>query len=125
MPQKDYPSYRDQLRSLMVQLGRELPGPIAAFGQLHTRAMADGALSVQTKELIALGIAISARCEGCLAYHVHNCLEAGAPRAAILETIGVALSMGGGPSAVYGCEALQALNQYEAGRSAAEVAASS
>jgi len=112
MAEKDYPAYRQQLRSLMGRLSRELPGPIGAFGQLHTQAMAEGALSAKTKELIALGIAISVRCEGCLAYHVFNCLESGATRQEILETIGVALAMGGGPSSVYGCEALQALDQY-------------
>jgi len=114
MPEQNYPEYRKQLRSLMGRLSRELPGPIGAFGQLHTQAMADGALSTQTKELIALGIAIAVRCEGCLAYHVYNCLEAGATRPEILETIGVAVAMGGGPSSVYGCEAFQALEQYTA-----------
>ena len=112
MPQKDYPAYRQHLRSLMGRLGRELPGPVTALGQLHTQAMGEGALSTRTKELIALGIAISVRCEGCIAYHVYNCLEAGATRPEILETIGVAITMGGGPAAVYGCEALQALEQY-------------
>lgn len=114
MPQKDYPAYRQHLRSLMGQLGRELPGAVNAFGHLHTQTMGDGALSSKTKELVALGIAISVRCEGCIAYHVYNCLEAGASRPEILEVIGVAISMGGGPSAVYGCEALQALDQYAA-----------
>jgi AhpD family alkylhydroperoxidase len=114
MAQRDYPAYRQQLRSLMGRLGRDLPKPVGAYGQLHTDCMADGALSGKTKELIALGIAISVRCEGCLAYHVYNCLEEGATRQEILETIGVAIAMGGGPSAVYGCEALQALEQYEA-----------
>lgn len=116
MPEKDYPAYRQQLRGLMGRLSRELPGPVSAFGQLHTDAMADGALSTKTKELIALGIAIAVRCEGCLAYHVHNCLEAGAARQEILETIGVAIAMGGGPSSAYGCGALQALEQYAAKR---------
>ncbi len=93
-----------------------MPGAVSAFGQLHNQAMAEGALSAQTKELISLGIAISVRCDGCIAYHVHNCLEAGATRQEIVEVIGVAITMGGGPSAVYGCEAFQALEQYLAGR---------
>jgi hypothetical protein len=31
-----------------------------------------------------------------------------------VETIGVAVMMGGGPSVMYGAEALEALNQFEA-----------
>lgn len=111
--QKNFPEYRQHLRGLVQQLARELPGPVSAFGQLHDRSLADGALSGKTKELIALGIGIAVRCEGCIAYHVHDALKAGATRPEIVETIGVAVMMGGGPAAVYGCEALAALNQFE------------
>lgn len=112
--EKNYPDYYHQLQSLLAKLSGELPGPLAGFGQLHRQAMAEGALSTKVKELIALGIGIAARCEGCIAYHVHDALRAGATRKEILETIGVALLMGGGPAAVYGAEALAALNQFEA-----------
>lgn len=86
---------------------------MSAFTQLSQKATADGALNKKTKELIALGIGIHARCEGCISFHVHDALKAGATRNEILETIGVAIEMGGGPSAMYGCEALEALDQFE------------
>jgi len=35
-------------------------------------------------------------------------------RKEILETIGVAIMMGGGPALMYGCDALEALDQFEA-----------
>jgi AhpD family alkylhydroperoxidase len=66
------------------------------------------------KELIAIAISISAGCEGCISYHTHNALGAGATRQEILETIGVAILMGGGPSMIYGAEAMDALDQFEA-----------
>jgi AhpD family alkylhydroperoxidase len=111
---KQYPAYYEQLAGLMGALGKALPGPMEGFGQLHKQSMADGALSAQTKELIALAIAITVRCDGCIAYHVHDALEAGAARPEILEAIGVAVMMGGGPSVIYGSEALMALDQFEA-----------
>lgn len=113
---KDYPAYRRHLQSLVVRLNKEIPGPIGAFGQLHDKSLEDGALSRKTKELMCLAISIAVRCEGCIAYHVHDALKAGASRAEVMETIGVAVMMGGGPSAVYGCEALEALDQFEAPR---------
>ncbi len=94
--EKTYPEYRQHLQSLMIKLGNELPGPMSGFGQLHRQAVADGALSTKVKELIALGIGIAARCDGCIAYHVHDALKAGATRKEIVETIGVAILMGGG-----------------------------
>jgi len=41
-----------------------------------------------------------------------NAVDAGAGREEIMETIGVSVLMGGGPSVMYGCEALQALDQF-------------
>ena len=60
-----------------------------------------------------MGIAITARCEGCIAYHVHDAMKAGANKEEIIETVSVAILMGGGPSVVYGIEAMQALSQYQ------------
>ncbi len=64
------------------------------------------------KELIALAIGISVRCDGCISYHVHDALEAGASREEIVETIGVSILMGGGPDVVYSSQALKALNEF-------------
>jgi AhpD family alkylhydroperoxidase len=88
---------------------------MGGFGQLHQKATADGALDKKTKELMALAIGIAVHCDGCVAYHVHDALKAGATRPEILEAIGVAIMMGGGPAWIYGCEALEALDQFEAG----------
>ena len=111
---KQYPAYYDQLNKLMKTLGKEIPGTMTGFSQLHKQSMSEGALSAKTKELIALAIAITVRCDGCIAYHVHDAILAGATRAEIVEAIGVAILMGGGPSTIYGSEALEALEQFEA-----------
>lgn len=108
---KDYKEKLNELATTARKLGGELKGPLSAFMQLHHAAMAKGALDSKHKELIALGIAICARCEGCIARHVADALRAGATREEIVEAIGVAISMGGGPATVYGCEAFQALEQ--------------
>ena len=112
--ESSYPDYYENLRKLSAKLTRELRSPMLAFFQLSGAAMADGALSSKSKQLIALGIGVTLRCDGCIAYHVHDAMRAGATRQEIMETIGVAVFMGGGPSMVYGCEAMEALDQFEA-----------
>lgn len=110
----NFPEYYKQFRRRMTDLNHAIPDTMAGFGKLYSSAMSsDGALDRKTKELIAVGIGISVRCDGCIASHVRAALRAGAAREEILETIGVAVFMGGGPSTVYGAEALQALNQFE------------
>ena len=109
----NYPTRHTELQGLMLKLGRELPGPVGGFANLHRAAMATGALDAKTKELIALGIAVAIRCESCIAYHVHDALKAGATRAEVVETLGVAMMMGGGPATMYACDAFAALEQFE------------
>ena len=99
-----------------MRLGRELSGPMGGFANLHKAATAKGALDAKTKELIALGIAVAVRCESCIAFHVHDALAAGASRAEVLDTLGVAVMMGGGPAAMYACDAFSALEQFESER---------
>ena len=55
---------------------------------------------------VALAIGITARCDGCLAFHAKAAKKHGATREEVIETIAVALYMGGGPSMIYGAEAL-------------------
>jgi AhpD family alkylhydroperoxidase len=109
----EYPAHYEHLKKLSAKLARDLRGPMSAFAQLNAATSGPGALDVKTKQLIALGIGISVRCEGCIAYHVHDAIRAGATRQEILETIGVAMMMGGGPAVVYACQALEALDQFE------------
>lgn len=109
---KDYSKNYDTLTKLMGELGGKIPGTMKAFSDMHNASIAEGALTTKTKELIALGIAITVRCDGCIAFHVKDALKAGANSEEIMETIGVAVMMGGGPAVVYGCEAMAALNQF-------------
>ena len=113
MANENYPEKYHRLQSLAVKLSSEIPGAIKGFSQLHQQSLQDGALSRKIKELIALSISITTPCEGCIAYHVHDALKAGASREEIFEVIGVAVMMAGGPGLIYGCEALEALTQFE------------
>lgn len=115
-PTTHYPERRAELQSTLIRLAREIPGPMGGFTGLHKAATANAALSPKTKELIALGIAVAIRCDSCIAFHVHDALAAGATHAEVLDVLGVAVMMGGGPAAMYACDALAALEQFEAER---------
>jgi AhpD family alkylhydroperoxidase len=108
----DYVAYREDLDKGLAELGRELPGPMSGFARLHRQATAEGALSSSVKEMMALAISIVVGCEGCIAYHVYDAVEAGASRDELLEAIGVAVLMGGGPASIYATHAMEAVNQF-------------
>jgi len=109
---KKYPQLYGHLISLIKDLQVEIPDTMKGFKKLHQGSLQSGSVDNKTKELIAVGIAIAIRCEGCIAFHIHDALKAGATKDEIVETIGVAVLMGGGPALMYGCEALQALHEF-------------
>ena len=75
-------------------------------------ATTDGMLDPKTKELIAAAIGVAVRCDGCIAFHVKALVQQGASREEILEMLGMAVYMGGGPSMVYAAQALEAYDQF-------------
>ena len=108
----NYIQEHQHLEERLSQLGKELPGPMSGFARLHKKAVEDGALAMKVKEMMALAISIVVGCDGCIAYHVHDAVKAGASRQELLETIGVALLMGGGPGSIYAAHALDAIEQF-------------
>ena len=108
----NYQEKLDEFITGMGALGTKIPKTMAGFGELNKAAMAEGALTTSVKELVALGIGIAIRCEVCIVVHVKGALGAGASADQIMETIGVAVAMGGGPAVVYGCQAMAVLKQF-------------
>ena len=91
-----------------------MPDAVKGFGGMFAAIMKAGALSVREKELIALGIGMTVRCDPCINLHVQKCLEAGATPEQILEAASVAVMMQGGPTFTYlpkVVEALEALGK--------------
>jgi AhpD family alkylhydroperoxidase len=107
----NYIELRNHLEGRLTELGKEIPGPMTGFARLHRKGVEDGALSSKVKEMMALAISIVVGCEGCIAYHVHDAIQAGATRGELLEAVGVGLFMGGGPGSIYAAHALEAIDQ--------------
>ncbi len=103
-----------RLTGRIDHLGEGMPEVMTGFMSLHEASQAEGTLTAVTKELMALAIGIAVHCEGCITYHVHDALQAGARREEVIETVGVAVMMGGGPAVVYGAAAIEALDQFMA-----------
>lgn len=83
-----------------------------AFVGLAQSALQPKALDVKTKELIALAIGVSIRCDDCIAFHAKAAVEQGASSAEIFETLGMAIYMGAGPSVMYATHAIDAYKQF-------------
>ena len=107
----DWPSANQDLSRALTSYRQAAPDVASAFSGLAKAATRAGAIDPKTKELIALAIGIAGRCDGCIGFHTEAAIRHGANRDEIVETIGVATYMGGGPSYVYGAQALLAFDQ--------------
>ena len=108
---QSYPELIDDLNAAIGKLREGAPDPMRGFSALSREALKPGALDVKTKELIAIGIAIATRCDGCIGFHAKAAIKAGATREEILETLSMAIYMGAGPSMIYASEALRAFDE--------------
>jgi len=102
----------NEFQTNMSKLAKAIPQVSEDFvKKLMPDALKDGALSTKEKELIALGIAVCATCDYCIAIHVKKCFEAGATKDEIAEACGVAILMGGGPALTYSTFVMQAIEE--------------
>lgn len=116
-----FPKLARDISARLAVLRDNLPTTMQGFRTLSQGAMEEGAISAKTKELMALALGIAAHCDGCIAFHVKALVALGATLSEIEETVAVAVYMGGGPSLMYGADALTAYDQFTA-RHAAEAA---
>ncbi len=113
---KDFAQIANDVITGVGLLQQGTPDAMKAFGALSTAATASKAIDTKMKELMALAIGIAVHCDGCVAYHAKMAHQHGATREEFLETIALAVYMGGGPAAVYGADAARAYDQFS-GRS--------
>lgn len=120
---KDWPGMANELSGAIRQVRLGTPEVMKAFSALAQAATQPGSLDAKTKELIALAIAVAIRCDGCVAFHSKAAVEQGATREEMMETMGMALYMGAGPSLMYAAQAVEAYDQFATKRDAAQPAA--
>jgi AhpD family alkylhydroperoxidase len=103
---------KQNLNAALAALHEELPGVMTAFSGLQTSATGDGVLNAKVKKLMMVAVTAALRCEPCLREQVRGALALGARREEILEAAGVAILIGGGPTAAYcALHLLDELNQ--------------
>lgn len=108
----NWPEWAKELSRDLKTLRGDAPGVMGAFSSLAQAALAPKALDGKTKELIALAVGVAVRCDDCIAFHVKAALQLGATREEIVETLGMAVYMGAGPSVMYASHALTAYGQF-------------
>jgi AhpD family alkylhydroperoxidase len=112
MTPQNWPELTQMLSGELRPLRSGAADVMKSFSAIAQAALAPGALDTKTKELIALAVSVAVRCDDCIAFHAKAAVDRGASREEILETLGMAIYMGAGPSVMYASHALGAATQF-------------
>ncbi len=105
---KDWKAYSDALRGRGKELSALHPEIVKGFVALNHGAAQTKHLDAKTREFIALAVAITTHCEGCIDAHARKARAAGATKEEIAEALGVAIALNAGAAFTYALHALDA-----------------
>ena len=111
---KNWPDLAASLSAPLRELRGGTPEVMKGFSAIARAALEPKALDTKTKELIALAIGVATRCDACIAFHAEAAVRQGASREEVMETLGMAIYMGAGPSVMYAAQAVEAFGQFSA-----------
>lgn len=94
MPQslREFRQERERMNERVLESGNL---GVKRFFALDARTYEEGVLDARTKELLGLAASTVLRCDDCITYHLVRCTEEGVTDDEIMETMNVALVVGG------------------------------
>jgi AhpD family alkylhydroperoxidase len=104
----NWEGYLQELVTTIGELGRTSPDVVRGYRTLSDAGSKTNKLDPKTRELIALGVAVSLRCDGCITTHTSAAIKQGATKEEIVEALGVAISVNAGAALVYSSRVLDA-----------------
>ena len=107
---EDWDAYSAGLRARGKELQGLHPELMKGFGALSRGASTTKHLNAKTRELIALAVAVTTRCEGCIDAHSRKAKAAGASKEEVAEALGVAIALNAGAALTYSLHVLDALD---------------
>lgn len=107
---EDWDSYNAALRDRGKEFAALHPEAVKGFTALSRGAAVTKHLDAKTRELIAIAVAVTTRCEGCIDSHVRRAKAAGATKEEVAETLGVAVALNAGAAFTYSLHVLDAMD---------------
>ena len=98
--------YNKENLAKIKKMNELAPKVMEAFWAFDKAAVADGAIPVKYKELIAVAVAVTTQCPYCIDIHSNNARKAGATEAELVEATMVAASLRAGGAVTHATHAL-------------------
>lgn len=109
----DWVGYYQNLLTRTGEIGTLSPDTLKGYQTLSGAGVKTGHLDAKTRELIALAVAVTTRCDGCITFHTKAALGAGASHEEITEALGVAVALNAGAALIFSARVLDAMHAHE------------
>ena len=90
----------------LKDLDANAPDAMKAFWAFDKAAMAEGAIPVKYKELMALAVALTTQCPYCIDIHAGKARAAGSSDQEIAEVVAIAAALRAGAAITHGTHAI-------------------
>ncbi|WP_347357705.1 carboxymuconolactone decarboxylase family protein [Bdellovibrio sp.] len=104
----DWKTYLMEVKSRIAGIAKMQPDLIKGYRMISDSKAQSPVLDGKTRELIALAVAITTRCDGCISVHIEAAKKHGATREEILEALGVAVGINTGTALIFSARAMDA-----------------
>ena len=108
----DWKKYRDEINARLREIRTTKPEIMKAYAELHSANAASKHLDAKARELIALAVSVTLRCDGCINAHTDAAVKAGASKEEIAEALSVAIMVNAGAALVYSARTIDAFDAY-------------
>jgi AhpD family alkylhydroperoxidase len=115
----DWNGYRQQLLETIGTISRLSPDTVRGYSVLGAAGSKTNLLDPKLRELIALAVAVTLRCDGCITVHTEAAIKQGASKEETAEALGVAVSVNAGAALVYSARVMDAYAAHGQGVSTA------
>ena len=92
-------------------LSAHSPDTLRGMAMLGNAGNKTNHLDAKTRELISLAVAVTTRCDGCIAFHSAEAIKLGITLDEVSEALGVAINMNAGAALVYSTHVLDAMER--------------
>lgn len=110
----DWNDYRGALLGRVGEFAKLSPDTVKGLLVLDHAGDKANHLGPKIRELIALAVAVTTRCDGCIAVHSKAALDSGATEEEIAEALGVAVALNAGAAVTYSARVLDAVAALKA-----------
>jgi AhpD family alkylhydroperoxidase len=104
----DWNEYQKQVAAGIAEIAKLSPDTVRGYAALSHANARNGKLDPKMRELVALAVAVTRQCDGCITVHADAAVKQGATREEIMEVLGIAVAVNAGATLIYSARVMDA-----------------